>query len=328
MSVDLNKYTNIPMIPKTSPLVRVGILSEIKDYNHDLLNIPDMWRVTKGDLVKLCILDTGLPDHCDIDPEGGAGFINGSSYVKDENGHSTFCGGILSAKTNNGMGVSGVCPNVLDYYGAVLDKYGSGSVDAIIKGIYWAVDEVGADVISMSLGIPHQFKPGKELEDACNYAYNQGCTLFASAGNDSREVNWPAAYDSVIAVAAVDRNMKLAKFSSRGPEVEFAAGGVDVFSTYKNNSYATMSGTSFSCPAVAGVGCLIASKFKAKGFRLTPDEIRSRIKKIAYDVGPEGKDDMFGYGIPVFTKDCDLEEAGTPKNTSWLSRLFRHLKIW
>ena len=152
--------------------------------------------------------------------------------------------------------------------------------------------------------------------------------MFASAGNDSREVNWPAAYDSVIAVAAVDKNMKLAKFSSRGPEVEFAAGGVDVFSTYKNNSYATMSGTSFSCPAVAGVGCLIASKFKAKGVRLTPEEIRNRIKKIAYDVGPEGKDDMFGYGIPVFTKDCTLEEAGIPKKQSWLARLFSHLKIW
>ena len=324
--MDLNKYTNIPMIPKTHPEIRVGILSEIKDYNHDLLNIPDMWRVTKGDLVKLCVLDTGLPDHCDIDPEGGKSFVQG--YLNDTNGHSTFCGGILAAKTNNGMGVCGVCPNVLDYYGAVLDKYGSGSVDAIVRGIYWAVDEIGADVISMSLGIPHQFKPGKELEEACNYAVSQGCTLFASAGNDSREVNWPAAYDSVIAVAAVDRNMKLAKFSSRGPEVEFAAGGVDVFSTYKNNSYATMSGTSFSCPAVAGVGCLIASKFKAKGVRLTPEEIRNRIKKIAYDVGPEGKDDMFGYGIPVFTKDCTLEEAGIPKKQSWLARLFSHLKIW
>jgi len=321
---DLNKNTYIPMIPKDKPLIRVGILSEVVDYNHSLMNIPEIWRCTKGENVKLVILDTGLPSHMDLDPEGGRSFVDG--YIDDANGHSTFVSGIVSAVPNNGMGVSGICPRVKDYYGAVLDKYGSGSVESIIKGIYWAVDDIGADVINMSLGIPGSFRPGKDLEDACNYAVSQGCTLFASAGNDAGAVNWPAAYDSVIAVAAVDKKMNIAKFSSRGPEVEFAAGGVNVFSTYKNNSYATMSGTSFSCPAVAAVGCLIAAKFKAKGIRLTPEEIRNRIKKIAYDVGPEGKDDLFGYGIPVFTKDCSAEVV--EKKQSWLSRLFSKLRIW
>ena len=326
---DLNKYTNIPMIPKDKPLIRVGILSEVVDYNHSLMNIPEMWRSTKGENVKIVVLDTGLPAHMDLDPDGGKSF-HPDGYLNDENGHSTFVSGIVAATPNNGMGVSGICPGVKDYYGAVLDKYGSGSVESIIRGIYWAVDEIGADVINMSLGIPGSFKPGKELEKACDYANSQGCTLFAAAGNDAGAVNWPAAYDSVIAVAAVDKKMNLAKFSSRGPEVEFAAGGVNVFSTYKNNSYATMSGTSFSCPAVASVGCLIAAKFKARGVRLTPEEIRTRIKKIAYDVGPEGRDSEFGYGIPVFTKECDTDIIEIQSISFWgrVAKFFRKLRFW
>lgn len=320
----LNKYTSIPLIPREKPMVRVGILSEVRDYNHNLLNIPAVWRVTQGEGVKLVVLDTGLPEHSDLDPTGGESFVPG--YLKDQCGHSTFVGGILAARPNNGIGVAGICPKIQNYYGAVMDANGTGSVDAIVRGIYWAVDKVGADVINMSLGIGASYRPGKELEDACNYAYSQGCTLFASAGNDSREVNWPAAYDSVIAIAAVDKKMNLAKFSSRGPEVEFAAGGVNVFSTYLNNGYATMSGTSFSCPAVAGVGCLIAAKFKAKGIRLTPEEIRGRLRKIAYDVGPDGKDDMFGYGIPIFTKeDQDVVEA--EGHESWFRRILRWFRI-
>jgi len=325
MAYLLDNDTIIPMIPREKPSIRVGILSEVKDYNHTLLNIPAVWRVTQGDGVKLVILDTGLPEHNDLEPVGSKSFIPG--YLKDQCGHSTFVGGIVAARSDNGIGVSGICPKVQSYYGAVLDGNGTGSVESIIAGIRWAVDVVGADVINMSLGITASFKPGKELENVCNYAYNQGCILFASAGNDARAVNWPAAYDSVIAVAAVDKKMSLANFSSRGPEVEFAAGGVNVFSTYLNNGYATMSGTSFSCPAVAGVGCLIAAKFKAKGIRLSPEEIRGRLRKIAYDVGPEGKDDMFGYGIPIFTKE-DQEAIAAAKSSSWLKRLFRRIKIW
>lgn len=323
MTHRIGNDVKIPMIPGTVPEMKVSILSEIHDYNLELMNIPEVWRDTHGENVKVVVLDTGLPDHVDLDPSGGKSFING--YLQDECGHSTFVGGIISAKADNNMGVKGIAPMSRDYYGAVLDADGSGDINSIIRGIYWAVDEIGADVINMSLGIPGNYRPGDELEKACNYANSQGCTLFASAGNDALSVNWPAAYDSVIAVAAVDRKMRLAEFSSRGPEVEFAAGGVDVFSTYLNNGYATMSGTSFSCPAVAGVGCLIAAKFKARGMRLTPDEIRQRIRKISYDVGPAGRDDMYGYGIPVFTKSQEV--PGTPKKQSFWQRLWNTIKI-
>jgi len=326
MSRKLGTKEEIPMIPPTVPEVKVGILSEIQDYNHELLNIPAAWKSSMGSGVKVAVLDTGMPQHPDMTVEGSSSFIPG--YLADENGHGTASGSVIAAIANNGMGIRGVAPDVSDYYGAVLGKYGTGSIKSIIDGIYWAADDIKADVINMSLGIPGSYECDPELKKACDYAYEKGSLLVASAGNDGKEVNYPARFDSVVAVAAVDHKSKLASFSSRGPEVEFAAGGVDVYMCYLNGGYASMSGTSFSAPVIAGVACLIKSIFRGKGIDLTPEELRGRLKKIAYDVGPAGRDEMFGYGIPVFTKNAEnlfTGEAGVLGRQSFWKRLWNRV---
>lgn len=323
----LRNDDEIPMIPPTIPDIRVGILSEIQDYNHDLMNIPAAWRLTLGSGVKVAVLDTGMPRHNDLSVEGSRSFIPG--YLEDMNGHGTGSGGVIAAIASNGMGVKGIAPDVLDYYGAVLNKSGTGTIKSIIDGIYWAADEVHADVVNLSLGIPGEYECDPELEKACDYAYGKGCLLVASSGNSGTEVNYPAKYESVVAVAAVDANNKIASFSSRGPEVEFAAGGVNVYTCYLKNGYASMSGTSFSAPAVAGVACLIKSIFRGKGIELSPSEIRDRMKKIAYDVGPAGRDELYGHGIPVFTKDAsnlfNEGEAAALGHQSFFRRLWNRI---
>lgn len=318
----------VPMISPMVPEIKVGILSEIQDYNHDLANIPAAWRLTMGAGVKVAVLDTGMPRHNDITVEGAKSFIPG--YLVDESGHGTASGSVIAATANNGMGIRGVAPEASDYYGAVLDRVGLGSIRSIVDGIYWAADEVKADVVNMSLGIPGEYECDPELQKACDYAYGKGCLLVASAGNSGGAVNYPARYDSVVAVSAVDRNAKIASFSSRGPEVEFAAGGVDVYMCYRNNGYASMSGTSFSAPVISGIACLVKAIFRAKGVELSPQELRDRMKKIAYDVGADGRDDLYGYGIPVFTKDTAnlLEREGgaaTPGRQSFWRRLWNRI---
>lgn len=304
----------IPCLPPVKVLQRVGVLAETLDYNHQLMNIPGMWSRTMGRNVTVAVLDTGRPNHVDLQPNGHKSFIEG--YDEDFNGHATHCGGILAAIANNGMGVAGIAPNVTDVYGAVLGADGSGSIDSIVKGIYWAVDEAGADIISMSLGIPAGYPTFPDLERACNYAVRQGVTVFAAAGNEAGGVGQPAAYDSVIAVAAVDSEKSHANFSNTGPEVDFASGGVNVYSTYLNNTYAKLSGTSMACPALAGIAALIKSDHRNHGIELDPAALRDQLKKIAYDVGPDGFDDTFGWGIPVFQKNPDLpsdpDQPGPP----------------
>lgn len=296
-------YEN-PMIllPPFRVTSMVSIMAEVLDFNHKMMNIPAMWKHTRGSRVKVAILDTGKPNHVDLHPMGGKSFIPG--YEVDGNGHSTHCGGILAAIANNGMGVAGVAPECEDYYGAVLDAQGSGSIANIIKGIRWAVDTVGAKVISMSLGIDASAPRLPELEKACNYAVNQGAVVVCAAGNEAGGVGQPAIYDSVIAVAAVDQNQKHAWFSNIGPSVDFAAGGVKVYSTWLRNGYAKLDGTSMATPALAGVVTLImADHYQKHQTWLTPQEVYQKLKKIAFDVGPEGFDEQFGHGIPLFQFD-------------------------
>jgi len=304
------------MIPPFRVVSRVQILSETKDYNHEMMNVPAMWRDTKGALadgtgVPVVILDTGVPNHVDLSPTGGKSFIPG--YEEDQNGHGTHCGGIIAAIANNNMGVMGIAPDCADWYGAVLDKDGSGRIEHIVAGIRWAVDEVGAKVISMSLGIPDGHPIYEAFEEAVNYAYSQGVAVICAAGNEASGVGQPACYDSAIAVAAVDRYQDKAWFSNKGPELDFAAGGVDVYSTFLNNGYAKLSGTSMACPAIAGIAALIiADEKNDHGKWLTPDELVEKMRRIAYDVGEEGFDELYGHGIPVFrTGEGEPDEPGT-----------------
>lgn len=311
--MDIDK--RIPMIPPVKVSARVSILAETEDYNHRLMNVPVMWKRTRGKGVKIAVLDTGLPKHTDLQPCGGKSFIKG--YLEDQNGHSTHCAGIIAAIANNGMGVKGIAPEVEDYYGAVLDGEGSGSIAQIVAGIRWAVDEVHADIISMSLGIPAGIATIRELEAACQYAYDKGVAVFAAAGNESGAVGQPACYACVNAVAAVDSGKKVAYFSDFGPEVDFAAGGVDVFSTYLNNTYAKLSGTSMACPALAAVAALIlADAMQGSNPRkLTPDELKAKLQKISYDIGTDGFDVKTGWGIPVFTGADIPDGPATPAPT-------------
>lgn len=296
----------IQILPPNNPIAVVRILAEVVDYNHRLMNIPAVWKRTMGEKVKVAILDTGLPNHLDLSPRGGKSFVGGG-YLEDQNGHGTHVGGIIAAIANNGMGVAGIAPECEDYYGAVLDGSGSGNIDGIIKGIRWAVDEVGAKVINMSLGMPAGFPILKELEAACNYAHAAGVTVVCAAGNEGGLVGQPACYDSVLAVAAINDKKDHASFSNMGPEIDFASGGVDVYSTYLRNGYCKMSGTSMASPALTGaVVLIIADEFKSTGKWLTPSEVTEKLKKIAFDVGAEGFDSIFGHGLPIFVTGEEL----------------------
>ena len=155
-----------------------------------------------------------------------------------------------------------------------------------------------------------------------------------AAGNDAGAVNAPANLPTTIAVAAVDRNREKAYFTCHGSEVDFAAGGVDVFSTWLNNQYAKLSGTSMATPVITGVVALIIGAARAEGRKLTPDEVYDRLVKIAVDVDRPGKDDFTGNGIPVFTSQCEEpEKPAEPekptkpaaKKACWLVRLLQWL---
>ena len=293
---------------------KVRILSEVAGYQIPMLNIPAMWKDTQGEGVTVAVLDTGVPAHKDIDVYDKATFV--PDYLYDKNGHSTHCCGIVAAKVNNGIGVQGIAPKVKLIPVAVLNEKGSGDIQAIVNGINWCIDN-HVDVINMSLGI-QPVVVLRELHDIIKKATDNGITIICAAGNESGPVDLPAAYTETIAVAAIDKKKKRAYFSNIGRAVDFCTPGVDIFSTYLNNSYALLSGTSMASPVLTGVAALIISKHRKHGKELTPQEVKEHIARITIDLGIPGDDPLYGDGLPVFN-------AKSLPRIPWYKKLFSWL---
>ncbi|HLD00409.1 MAG TPA: S8 family peptidase [Candidatus Nanoarchaeia archaeon] len=253
--------------------------------------------VNTGNGVTVCVVDTGVDkDHPDLQANilGGQNFVAKGAVVDptkwdDDNGHGTHVAGTIAA-ADNSIGVVGVASQASLLAAKVLNRQGSGYLSDVIAGIEYCVQN-GAKVISMSLGTNSDVQAMHDAVDAADAA---GVLLVAAAGNDyGGPVSYPAAYASVVAVSATDSSDNLASFSSVGPEVELAAPGVNILSTWKDGGYATISGTSMATPHVSGVAALA---WEANPL-LSNVEIRSLLQSTADDLGTAGKDDFFGYGL-------------------------------
>jgi subtilisin len=247
---------------------------------------------TTGSGADVAIIDTGIDsDHPDLQGVLGEGrsFARCKGGPKscrydwdDDNDHGTHCAGTAGA-IDNSEGVVGVSSQATLHAVKVLDKRGSGSYSDIAAGVEYVADK-GWDVASMSLG---GSSSSSVLKDAIQYADSEGVFQVAAAGNSgpcSDCVGYPAAYPEVMAVAATDSTDTLADFSSTGPEVDIAAPGVDVLSSIPSGSYEKFSGTSMSCPHVAGAAGLLVDAGYA------PTEVRSRLASTAEDIGYGGNE--------------------------------------
>jgi subtilisin family serine protease len=169
-----------------------------------------------------------------------------------------------------------------------LNGAGAGTLAALANCIAY-LSAHGAKIISLSLGGPGS----ATLADAVAAATFNGALIVAAAGNSGDAVlNYPAAYAQVVAVAAVDRNGARAPFSNANSDVEVAAPGVDILSTWNDGGYRTESGTSMAAPYVAGVAALIAGRDPVGG----PAAWRSKLTSAVDDLGAPGRDSQFGFG--------------------------------
>lgn len=232
--------------------------SQVVDWGLLKHKIPSLWDKTQGEGVRVAILDSGSPVHIDTCHSilDNKTFIGKDSIDEDMVGHGIFCTGIVAAN-NNEFGVVGVAPKSSVVFCRVLKSSGAGNPSHIIKGIEYAIEN-NVDIISISFGA-RQDVP--EIKEVIKKAYDRGIVLVAAAGNDKVEnsVNYPARYEEVISVGAVNESDTIADFCSKGYKVDVYAPGVYITSTYLNHSYACMSGTSFATPFVAGIIALAIS---------------------------------------------------------------------
>ncbi|MDP6713266.1 MAG: S8 family peptidase [SAR202 cluster bacterium] len=256
------------------------------------IKAPKAWDVSRGKGIKVFVLDTGIDgSHPDLasNYKGGTSFVPSESSAMDYNSHGTHCAGTIAAAIN-GAGVVGVAPSAYLYAVKVLSAGGSGQWSWLIAGIDWCLNKKGPKILSMSLS--GSAAPGA-VEAMCKEAYNEGALLVAAAGNSGGAVQYPAAYDSVVAVSAIDNANNFAGgFSCRGLEIELSAPGVSVLSTLPGGGYGTKTGTSMACPHVSGAAALTWGSHRFSD-NVT---IRDLLGRWADNLGIPGRDNYFGYG--------------------------------
>lgn len=212
--------------------------------------------------------------------------VNGK--CNDDNGHGTHVAGTAAATADNATGVAGVAFNSPLAICKALNGRGAGTLEMVANCINWTTDQ-GADVISMSLGGPGS----QTLQAAVRNATANGSLLVAAAGNSGDStVSFPAGYEEVVSVAATDHNDQRASFSTFNDDVEVAAPGVDILSTWNDGAYNTISGTSMATPHASGTAALIAGANPGAG----PDAWRATLDAAVDDLGPSGRDPQFGFG--------------------------------
>ena len=242
-----------------SASVVVGVIDSGVDYTHPDL-APNMWRnpfETPGDGV-----DNDRNGY--VDDVHGINAITGSGNPMDDEGHGTHVAGTIGAAGNNGIGVAGAAWDVQIMALKFLAADGSGDTADAIEALNYATamrnKGVNIKLTSNSWG-----GGGYEqaLRDAIARTASAGMLFVAAAGNEGvnndAAASYPANYDlpNVVSVAATDRFDVLADFSNYGAaNVDLAAPGVDIVSTYMGGGYGYMSGTSMAAPLVSGVAAL------------------------------------------------------------------------
>ena len=261
-----------------------------------------------GKGVRVAILDSGIDGtHSKLNVKGGFCALpkeqcaEGAVPYNDDLGHGTHVAGILSAaKASNGT--MGVAPGVDLFAIKAINLYDSGRTVDIINGVEWAINNK-IDILNMSITTNRNDPALKLMLDK---AYAAGMIIVASAGNEETgdlkdSVQYPAKYPTVIATTAINYNKERFLEASIGPEVELAAPGVDIFSTFpraldddgKKDGYYELSGTSMAAPHVSGIAALLKERFP----EMTNIKLRSLLANAAEDLGAKGRDKHFGYGL-------------------------------
>lgn len=248
---------------------------------------PAVWQGSppdEGGGVDVAVLDTGADlTHPDLSPNLAAGvnILDPRRPPRDDNGHGTHVSGIVAAALNQ-LGVVGVAPKARIRPVKVLDRDGGGSLSDIVAGLDWCVRN-GIRVANLSLGSP---QGNATFADAVARASSAGVVLVAAAGNEGpypETVGYPARYPQVIAVAATTQQDVVAEYSSRGPEVDLAAPGDQITSTWPGGEYRESSGTSMAAPHVSGVVALML----AEEPRLFPAQVKARLQEGAKPLAAE-----------------------------------------
>lgn len=257
------------------------------NYGISLINVPHFWKESiTGNGCIVAVIDSG----CQVShPELKANIIDVYNFTDDDNsdptnvtdysGHGTHVAGTIAAQ--NLHRTIGIAPNSKLVIFKVIDKQGKGSYQNLINAINYASDWRGLngekiDVMNLSLS---GNKDDPELKKAINRAISNKINIVVAAGNSgdgselTNEILYPGFYPEVIQVAAIDKNLIPSSFSNTNINIDFLAPGKDIYSSFINSNYISLSGTSMAAPHVAGAIALLNEFFQMNNLPATQERI-------------------------------------------------------
>ncbi|MFB7382096.1 type VII secretion-associated serine protease mycosin [Kitasatospora purpeofusca] len=285
--------------------------------------LDELWQggATTGAGVLVAVIDTGVDDQ---NPQLADKVLDGGSLLKDKEGkrvegggkddlvgHGTKVAGIIAASRSDRTGFVGIAPGAKVLSIRQNDAEGNGDVHSLVEAVNSAVAQ-GAKVINISQDVrgaaDTRFVGYEELKAAVDNAESRGVVVVASSGNDGKKGDtYPAAFRTVLAVGASDRNNERTYFSQYGDFVDVAAPGVDMLSTVPRGGQCVDNGTSFAAPYVAGLAALLVGAHKD----WKPSQVRAWIEQTAQRTDHKSNE-YIGWGVVDPVKAVTTAPAAPP----------------
>jgi len=265
---------------------------------------PRSYKGYTGKGVNVALIDTGA----DKDHEALSGrilafkdFVNNQSEAYDDNGHGTHCASLIGS--GGGMGVA---PDAGLVVIKVMDRDGACYTSDALKALEWCLENkalYNIRIISFSVGGEGPSGGSSLLDEACNRMVREGLVMCVAAGNSGpaeASIVVPGEAENVITVGAVDDSGAIFELSSRGPAAsgeikpDLVTMGVDVVSALagSKSDQSSVSGTSMAVPLVSGAAAILLEADSS----LSPPDVKRILLKTSDDLGPSGRDNIFGYG--------------------------------
>ncbi|SEW33654.1 S8 family peptidase [[Clostridium] fimetarium] len=252
-----------------------------------------------GKGVRIAVIDTGISVNA-IAKERiskGKNYITGNTDTEDKIGHGTAMAGIIVGMESKDL--TGIAPNAtlvpLVYYTKdENENIVDGGVEMLAKAIRESVDKFDCQIILIGAGTNDN---SKDLQSAIEHAEKKGAVVISSVGNENEDfpdyIYYPAAYETVIGVAALREDGGIATFSQRNSSVDLSAPGTDLKVATIRGKTIKAYGTSYSAAFVAAAAAQLLSDFSS----LTPEQVRLSLCNSSKDMGSEGYDSESGYGV-------------------------------
>jgi len=281
-------------------------LSQTLGWGLQDLSIPSLWEESKGQNVRIAILDSGYAQHHElkhcVNLDTYRSFVKGEQW--DQNGHGTSVAGVIAAKDDI-IGMVGVAPEAELCPVKTIPNSGMFTDIKLLSDSLEYALTLNPDIINLSLGSYQKYP--KYVEDIISEFHKRNIPFVCAAGNRAdMPVIYPANYDTAIGVTSYKRDRIISDFAPAGDNIDFALPGDQIITTTLNNQYAIVSGSSFAAPFMSGILALLISYHKLNKKSYTIDSLLEKIKKQCIKIDQKDKHERFGFGIVNIKKLKDL----------------------